>query len=260
MNKYLFIILIIPSILVAQEFFSLKKTKSDYIKVDGILSQGEWSNARIIPLDIEIEPANNKPSEKKTLAYVTYSDDAILIGFYAYDDPKNIRASIHARDSRNFWRDDVINVRLDTFGDSRNNYLLAVNPLGSQFDLVQSNTSGKGGYNSNYNINFQSSGNIVSDGYQVEIRIPFSELPFPNTNDQTWNIRFHRRYMNGGIRIETSSQELDRDNGCRVCQTTDIIEMKDIKIEKRREVLPYYFSSLSPLLVSLITSRSFFVN
>ena len=245
MNKYLIIILIIPSILVAQEFFSLKKTKSDYIKVDGILSQGEWSNARIIPLDIEIEPANNKPSEKKTLAYVTYSDDAILIGFYAYDDPKKIRASIHARDSRNFWRDDVINVRLDTFGDSRNNYLLAVNPLGSQFDLVQSNTSGKGGYNSNYNINFQSSGNIVSDGYQVEIRIPFSELPFPNTNDQTWNIRFHRQYMNGGIRVETSSQELDRDNGCRVCQTTDIIEMKDIKIEKRREVLPYYFSSLS---------------
>ena len=38
MNKYLIIILIIPSILVAQEFFSLKKTKSDYIKVDGILS------------------------------------------------------------------------------------------------------------------------------------------------------------------------------------------------------------------------------
>jgi len=247
MNKYLFIFLIIPAFLKAQEFFSLRKTKSELIKVDGIMGEVEWSNSIIIPLDIEIEPANNKPSKKKTLAHLTYTNDAILIGFYAFDNPKNIRASIHARDSRNFWRDDVINVRLDTYGDFRNNYILAVNPLGSQFDLVQRNSLGKSGYDSNYNVNFQSAGNIVADGYQVEMRIPFSELPFPNSNNQTWNIRFHRRYINGGIRVETSSQELDRDNGCIVCQTTDIIDMKDIKIEKRREVLPYYFSSLSAI-------------
>ena len=245
MNKYLFIFFISPLFLLSQEFFSLKKTKSEIIKVDGIISEGEWSNASVIPLDIEIEPANNKPSKKKTLAYVTFTNDAILIGFYAFDDPKNIRASVHARDSKNLWKDDVINVRLDTYGDSRNNYLIAVNPLGSQFDLVQSNSLGKGSYDSNYNLNFKSAGNIVADGYQVEIKIPFSELPFTNSNEQTWNIRFHRQYYNGGIKVETSSQELDRSNGCRVCQTTDIIQFKDIKIKKRREVLPYYFSTLS---------------
>ena len=32
--------------------------------------------------------------------------------------------------------------------------------------------------------------------------------------------------------METSSQELDRDNGGRVCQTTDVIQFKDIKLKK----------------------------
>ena len=54
-----------------------------------------------------------------------------------------------------------------------------------------------------------------------------------------------RSYYQDGIRIQTSSQETDRDNLCEVCQTNDAIQMKNIKIEKRQEILPYVFSSLS---------------
>ena len=87
----------------------------------------------------------------------------------------------------------------------------------------------------------------MDSGYQVEVKIPFSELPFPNNIDQIWNIRLFRSYYQDGIRIQTSSQETDRDNLCEVCQTTDAIQMKNIKIEKRQEILPYLFSSLSSI-------------
>lgn len=246
-QKYLLLLLLTPLIVSSQQFFSLVKSKNENIIVDGIFSDGEWSNATIIPLEVEIEPANNELSKKKTLAYVTYSDDAILIGIHAFDDPKNIRASVHSRDSRNFWRDDVVNVRFDTYRDSRNNYVMAVNPLGSQFDLLLENTNNRRAINTNFNINYETAGSLVADGYQVEIRIPFSELPFPNGKDQIWNMRINRAYFENGIRVETSSQEFDRDNLCVTCQTTDAIELRDIKIEKRREILPYFFSSFSGL-------------
>ena len=244
MNKF-FILFISSFYLNAQNFYSLCKTNESEVVIDGIIEDKEWLGAQIIPLNIEIEPANNSKSKKKTITYLKYSDEALLIGINAYDNPKNIRASIRSRDSKGFWRDDVLQIRIDTYRDARNNYVLAVNPLGSQFDLLLNNILGRKAFDSNFNINFQSAGRILDNGYQVEVKIPFSELPFPNNINQIWNIRLFRSYYQDGIRIQTSSQETDRDNLCEVCQTTDAIQMKNIKIEKRQEILPYVFSSLS---------------
>ena len=226
-----FLILFISSFyLNAQNFYSLSKTNESEVVIDGIIEDKEWLGAQTIPLNIEIEPANNSKSKKNTITYLKYSDKALLIGINAYDNPKNIRASIRSRDSKGFWRDDVLQIRIDTYRDARNNYVLAVNPLGSQFDLLLNNIVGRKAFDSNFNINFQSAGRILDNGYQVEVKIPFSELPFPNNINQIWNIRLFRSYYQDGIRIQTSSQETDRDNLCEVCQTTDAIQMKNIKI------------------------------
>ena len=243
--KFFFFLFITSFYLSAQNFYSLSKTDDSEVIIDGVIEDNEWLGAKIIPLNIEVEPANNLKSNKNTIAYLKYSQKSLLIGIYAYDNPKNIRASIRSRDSKGFWRDDVLQIRIDPYRDARNNYVLAVNPLGSQFDLLLNNLVGRNAFDSNFNINFQSAGRILDNGYQVEVKIPFSELPFPNNIDQIWNIRLFRSYYRDGIRIQTSSQETDRDNLCNVCQTTDEIEMKKIKIEKRKEILPYVFSSLS---------------
>ena len=228
--KFFFFLFITSFYLSAQNFYSLSKTDDSEVIIDGVIEDNEWLGAKIIPLNIEVEPANNLKSNKNTIAYLKYSQKSLLIGIYAYDNPKNIRASIRSRDSKGFWRDDVLQIRIDPYRDARNNYVLAVNPLGSQFDLLLNNLVGRNAFDSNFNINFQSAGRILDNGYQVEVKIPFSELPFPNNIDQIWNIRLFRSYYRDGIRIQTSSQETDRDNLCNVCQTTDEIEMKNIKI------------------------------
>jgi len=60
------------------------------------------------------------------------------------------------------------------------------------------------------------------------MKIPFSEIPFPNGTDQEWHINFYRRYFENGNEIEVSSQPRDRNNNCVVCQTTDNLILKDI--------------------------------
>ena len=178
-------------VLLAQETFSPTKINKNEIILDGLLSEKIWKNATKIPLDIEISPANNLEVQKKTTAYVTYSDTYLFIAFYAEDDPKNIRGSIRPRDDFNIWNDDLVMVRLDPFADARNNLALAVNTLGSQFDVKQVNAlTDEGRYDSSFNVNFESAGTIVSDGYQIEMKITLSEIPFPNGTNQTWHINF----------------------------------------------------------------------
>ena len=231
---------------IAQETFIPEKTKVSKIIVDGKLDPNEWKNAIQIPLDIEFKPANNQAARKETIAYVTYSDRYLLIGVYAKDNPSNIRASIRPRDDFNIWNDDLILVRLDPYADSRNNLGLAVNALGSQFDVKQVNAlTDENRYDSSFNVNFESAGTIVSDGYQIEMKIPLSEIPFPNGTNQMWHFNFYRRYVENGNEIEVSSQPRDRDNTCVVCQTTDRLILKDIVIDKRLEFLPYFSSNIS---------------
>ena len=76
-----------------------------------------------------------------------------------------------------FINDDWVNVKLDTYGDSRNNYNLVSNPFGSQADARQTDAIDEfESYDINYNIEFETAGKIVNDGYNVEFKIPFKNL------------------------------------------------------------------------------------
>ena len=219
-------------------FFPPLVEGGDFI-IDGYLNEGIWSQAATVPFDIEFSPANNEAARKETTAYIAYSSTHLFVGVYAKHDPKAIRASIRPRDDRNIWNDDVVLLRIDPYADARFNIGLAVNALGSQFDVKQVNAlSDDKRYDSTFNVNFESSGVIVEDGFQIEMKIPFSEIPFPNGTDQLWRINFYRRYVDNGNIIEVSSQIRDRNNSCVVCQTTDELYLKGIKIDKRLNFSP----------------------
>ena len=230
----------------SQKIIEPKKINDNQINLDGIINKEEWKNASKVSLDYEFKPGYNTPPDKKTDVYVFYSDKNLYVGFYAYDDSLNVRASIRQRDDMNmFINDDWVNVKLDTYGDSRNNYNLVSNPFGSQADARQTDAIDEfESYDINYNIEFETVGKIVNDGYNVEFKIPFKNLPFTNKKNQEWKFRFFRRTYRDGNEVEFISSKYDRNNSCDVCQTTDIIIFKDIEIEKRFELLPYVSANL----------------
>ena len=232
--------------LYSQNIFTPLKIKENQIEIDGVISPGEWDKATLVPIDFEVNPGNNTPAQKKTVGYITYSDTHLFVAIYAYDDPKNIRASVRSRDDFGFFNDDFVNLRLDTYADGRNNYLMLCNPFGSQFDARAINAlTDEDRYDSSFNVDYQSAGTIVKGGYHVEYKIPFSSIPFPNGKDQRWHFNLFRKYYVNGNEIEVRSQPFDRDNPCEVCQTTDQLVLKNITIEKRTELLPYVAGSLS---------------
>ena len=231
---------------VAQERFEPIKVPQDSFEIDGLLNEPAWEKATLVRIENEIIPGNNTPAKVETRGLIAYSDTHLYIGFHAFDKPENIRASIRPRDNFSLWSDDLIMVRLDPYADGRNNYLIVVNPLGSHFDVRSVNAiDEEDRYDISFNMDFETAGQLVSDGYQVEIKIPFSSLPFPNGKDQLWHFNLFRKYFQNGNEIELSSQTYDRNNSCEVCQTTDQLVLKDIVIEKRFELLPYVAGNFS---------------
>ena len=235
----LFLFLFAP-ITYSQESFSPIKDNNTRIIIDGIISDDEWNNAIEVDLDYEVNPGNNILPKEKTKVFIVYSDTHLYIGFKAYANPKEVRASIRSRDDFGMISDDFIVVAFDTYGDSRNNYLLLANAFGSQLDARAVNAiTDEDRYDINFNVDFETKGNIVSDGFEIEFKIPFASLPFPNGNNQEWNFNFRRNSFRNGVPIELRSQPFDRTAPCQICQTTDKLILKDIKIEKRIEFLPY---------------------
>lgn len=231
-----------------QNQYQPQKSPSSKIVLDGILSQGEWENATPVELNYEINPGNNSPAKKKTVGYITYTNTHLYIAIHAFDKPENVRANVRSRDDFNMYRqDDIVSISFDTYADGRNNYILVANPFGSQFDVRAINAvSDEQRYDGSFNMDFETAGSIVSDGFQVEYKIPFSSLPFPNGTNQKWHFKLGRKYFNEkNVEVEVQSQTFDRDNPCEVCQTTEVLLLNDITIEKRIELLPYVAGNLS---------------
>ena len=228
-----------------QDTYNPKKLQAPEILIDGIIESNEWKGAQKVILDYEVNPGNNIPPEEKTTAYILYSDTHLYVGIYAYAKPGEIRASVRSRDDFGMISDDFVLVRFDTYADGRNNYLLLANAFGSQLDARAINAlTDEDRYDISFNLEYDTMGTIVSDGYQVEFKIPFSSLPFPNGINQEWNFNITRQAFRNGIPIDIRSQPFDRTDPCQVCQTSDKLVLNGITIEKRIELLPYVAAGL----------------
>lgn len=244
-NYFTSLFLLVICFVYGQDTYNPKKLQAPEILIDGIIESKEWKGAQKVILDYEVNPGNNIPPEEKTTAYILYSDTHLYVGIYAYAKPGEIRASVRSRDDFGMISDDFVLVRFDTYADGRNNYLLLANAFGSQLDARAINAlTDEDRYDISFNLEYDTMGTIVSDGYQVEFKIPFSSLPFPNGINQEWNFNITRQAFRNGIPIDIRSQPFDRTDPCQVCQTSDKLVLNGITIEKRIELLPYIAAGL----------------
>ena len=174
------------------------------IRVDGALDEPVWAQAARLSGFSQYQPSDGRPAEDRTDVLVWYGPDAIYFGIHAFDrDPSSIRATVADRD--NIDRDDSIAIYLDTFNDRRRAFFFAVNPLGAQQDGVFSEGQfnagqqhGGGNEDKSPDYQYESKGRLTSDGYTVEIRIPFKSLRYPGSASQTWGINFKRKTQRTG--------------------------------------------------------------
>jgi hypothetical protein len=175
------------------------------IAVDGQISEPEWDRAAVLSEFSQYHPVEGSSPTQETDVLVFLTDEAVYLGIRAHDtQPERIRASLTERD--NVETDDFVRIVLDTFNDQRQAYAFTVNPLGVQADGIWLETGGGGGgratdpISADIDFLWDSSGHIRSWGYEVEVRIPFKSLRFPNRSEQDWGIQVLRVIQREGYR------------------------------------------------------------
>ena len=226
---------------------NLVKIDNSAINFDGVVSEEEIKNASIIDLKYETSPGYNIQVKRSTIAYISYTENYLYVGIKAQRD--QVISNIINRDDWAIYNGDIISVELDTYGDARNQIILVANPSGSLLDAIRLDGRGYSGSEFNLkksaNFDFNAIGSINDYGFDLEFMIPFSEIPFPNKNDQKWNINIKSRNFEERVAVTSSSSKANRDATCQLCLMDNEIILKDILIEKKIELLPYVSATLS---------------
>jgi hypothetical protein len=202
------------------------------INIDGNLNENAWSNAVLASNFTERRPGESTLPAVKTEVFVTYDEEKLYVSFNCYDDPSSIRATMSQRDQ--YEGDDQVGIMLDTYGDASWAYQFWVNPYGVQKDLLW---SAVGGDDYGFDLIWESAAQVTSEGYTVEIAIPFSSLRFPNEDVQSWKMDFGRsRPRESDYQYNWSA--VDRNIDCWPCQWGTIDGINNVKSGKGVELLP----------------------
>ncbi len=162
----------------------------DKIVLDGALNDAGWQQAAIATDFIQSEPLGGQPASQQTEVRVLFDAGQIYIGAFMHDsDPSRIVINDIRKDFREEDQDDF-EVLLDTFGDRRNAYVFSTNVKGARHDR-QVSLEGRE-VNQSWDAAWEVQTKRLTNGWSVEMRIPFRSLRFNKTNTAAWGINFSR--------------------------------------------------------------------
>jgi hypothetical protein len=172
---------------------SIKTSQAPHI--DGVLDDACWKQAPIASNFIQNFPSYGSQALVKTEVKVLYDNEAVYIGAHLYDDPSQIRKQLTSRDGEQRQDVDYFSVFFDTYNDHQNGFQFLVTPNNVQSDAkLNGNASASFGDfgDKSWDAVWDSKTKLASDGWYLEMRIPYISLRFAKKEVQTWGLQFLR--------------------------------------------------------------------
>jgi hypothetical protein len=199
--------------------------------IDGKLDDEAWKHASVFKDFYQIEPGDNIAPSKPTEVFIGYDSHYLYVAFRATDDPAQLRARVAKRDD--IGGDDNVGLFLDTFHDHRRAYQLEFNPLGIQADAIRT------GDNEDYSFDLvmESKGQITSDGYTVEVAIPFKSLRYEAGKGKLWGLHLFRSIKHANNETD-SWMPISRDIEGTLIQEGALAGIEGISTARTLDVIP----------------------
>ena len=200
--------------------------------IDGKLDDDVWKNAAVLKDFYQVQPGDNIAPSKPTEVMLGYDARFIYVAFHCYDEPDKVRANIPKRDD--IFNDDYVGILFDTFNDKRKAYEFDFNPLGVQADGIWTDGQGE---DFSLDVVLESKGMVTSDGYTIEVAIPFKSIRYVGGKDTLWGVHFWRR-------IKRFNNELDmwmplsRDISSWLAQAGHLTGFEGLSAERTLELIP----------------------
>ena len=181
--------LVIPGIVSAQDRPTIRALRTPApVRIDGRLDDVAWQQATPVTGFIQRLPDEGRPARQQSDLWVAYDDDALYVGARLRDDEP-------ARIVRRLTRRDVpadadrFSIFFDPHHDHLTGVEFRVSAAGVQKDAVIYNDVYQ---DDTWDAVWESEVGVDDSGWIVEMRIPFSQLRFPQADVLTWGINAQR--------------------------------------------------------------------
>ncbi len=203
--------------------------------IDGKLDEPAWKNAGKVSLHYVVRPFENTIPPVATDALFYEDGETFYVAYIASDsNPEDIRVFLRDRDQT--WGQDMVGVKIDTYGDGRLAYQYFVNALGVQTDSIENEMTGN--ESASWNGIWRSEGRVTASGYVVEMAIPLRLMNFEESEGvKRWGIEFVRFYPRSDS-YRLSHLPTDRNNACNLCQMGAAIGFSDATQGENLAIIP----------------------
>jgi len=202
------------------------------ITIDGEITEEIWKKAGVADTFTQLKPLPGKPSTQQTKVMVLYDDQHLYIAAICYDKPEHVSGVLSQRDDFNANVDNF-KVILDTYNDNLNAFVFGVSSMGVQYDAKLFS----GADSPELNMVWNSAVQRTEEGWQLEMRLPYSAFRFPKKEIQNWGINFYRYISRNREDGYWNPVKPDFDNV--VAQCGDLKEVKGIEPPLRLAFIPY---------------------
>jgi hypothetical protein len=162
------------------------------IALDGHLDEAAWQRAPQHDRFVQFLPLDRQPppTDYRTTVQVVAERDALVIGVRAFDPaPQEIRAALTRRDQ--VRRDqDFIAAFIDAVGDRRAAQFVRVSAAGVIADGLYIAAGDQEDFAPDFEVDAAVA--RLSDGYSVELRLPFIALRYPHNGGAPWRLMVAR--------------------------------------------------------------------
>lgn len=204
------------------------------IAIDGVLNEEVWNS--MIQWNGEFtqrSPFDGKAASEKTEFLLLYDDRNIYFGIKCFDSEMDkIEKRMTRRDG---FAGDWIELNIDCFNDNRTAFSFNVNAVGVKGDEIISQDGQI--WDPNWDPIWYAKTSMDEKAWYVEIKIPLSQLRFPNNKEQNWGFQMQRRIF----RKEeiTVWQYIPQNTPGWVSNFGEISGINDIQPQKQIELTPY---------------------
>ena len=209
---------------------------SGAITIDGDLSDPGWKNATVLDEWWETNPGENVEPKVKSIGYLAYDEHFLYAGFKFFDPtPSKIAGPYNDRDHIGGNTDDYGGVILDARNDGKTAILFLVNPRNIQYDSVSDDSTGN--EDSSPDFFWDSATKITSDGWSLEIRIPFATLRYKGASPEM-GIMLYRNWPRER-RYQMFANKLPRGKNCFICNERKLVGLHDLPPAGHLITAPY---------------------
>ncbi len=218
-----------------------ERVEAGHIVLDGRLDEQGWKDAPYATGFTQREPYPGRSATEKTVVRVLYDSENLYIGAILYDsDPTGIIADEMRRDGP-LYRNDTFAVLIDTYHDHRNGFFFETNPLGARLDAVVFDEGRE--VNTDWDGLWQVASRMTLEGWQVEMKIPFSTLRFDSNRVSTWGLQLRRIIRKKNEEVYWAPLPLDA-SMWRLSLAGHLAGLEDIRQGRNMEIKPYILAGL----------------